>query len=105
MNNNQTSNTTCTATFQAASCYVNRSGANNWSARYYCSNGTGTMDKCYYNGTECDGGFNGSTYKFYGCVQPNGGSVYNDGYNPCKNSLYNVVNSGGSLNSSINCSC
>ena len=104
-NNNQTSNTTCTATFAVAGCYVNKSGSNGWNAKYYCSNGTGEMRECWYYGTKCGNGSYGGGHWSYLCTYGTNGT--GAPYQFCSTSINSDVRAnGGGMSFTIDdCTC
>ena len=97
-----TGDTTYYAQWTATTYTKNVSGSNGWSADYTCSNGRGTMTACYYNGTKCDGGSSGYSYRFDGCTY----SASDDRpwpYYNCSTSMSRNYVHGGGMSSSISC--
>ena len=106
-NNNQSNNTTCTATFAQASCTVTRTGSNGFSATYSCENGTGTMTACRYSGSKGSATCNGGEYGSGGLFLCTVGTSYNyytlSDY--CNTLLPNSSVYGGGMSLNISCSC
>ena len=91
----------------ASSCYVNKTGSNSWNAKYYCSNGSGSMKECWYgavgSGTQCGEGYNGSSYWAYMCTLSTSSS--HSRRHMCHYTLADNYVKGGGLSETISCSC
>ena len=98
-----TQNTTIYAQWTEANrtCNVTRT-SNKWVATYSCVGGKGTMTACAWNGTTCNGGWSGSSYKLRGCQDNASGLVL--GYY-CHTSLNGSLTGAGFGTGTWSCSC